>query len=77
MAEVALRPRDALYDTLDLGERIGRLARATSLYMSDGRMVLTFAGKSEAEARADTELALVIELGENWAATVQLDGGPG
>ena len=77
MAEIALRPRDALYDALDLGERISRLARATSLYVNDGRVVLNFAGKTENEARADTELALLIELGEDWAATVQLDGDTG
>jgi hypothetical protein len=72
VAEVALTPRDALYDTLNLGERIGKLARANSLHVQDGKVVLAFDRKTEGEARADTELALRIELGDGWRERVVL-----
>ncbi len=72
VAEVALTPRDAFMDALDLGERIGQLARANSLHVQDGKVVLTFDGKTEAETRADTVLALRIELGDGWRDRVVL-----
>jgi hypothetical protein len=73
VTEVALTPRDAVYDTLSLGERIGQLARPNSLHVEDGKVVLNFDGKTEAEARADTELALRVELGDGWGEWILLD----